>query len=77
MEWLILSSRYWWKLPIEPFVISLEKEYKKINEEELANQLDKNQEFLQNWKYPGYEHILNLIKKEEEQNKKRKKIDEN
>eukprot|EP00826_Nyctotherus_ovalis_P005535 TRINITY_DN11254_c0_g1_i1.p1 TRINITY_DN11254_c0_g1~~TRINITY_DN11254_c0_g1_i1.p1 ORF type:complete len:478 (-),score=90.38 TRINITY_DN11254_c0_g1_i1:138-1571(-) len=59
MHWLILSSRYWRKLPVEPFLISKQNPAAYFNElklvEEMREKLDKN------WKYEYYNEILDEL----------------
>jgi len=61
INWLILSDRYWWKLPLEYFEVSKENPIIKLNEVELANQMQKNLKDNTYWKYDYYNDILQDI----------------
>ena len=60
-NWLILSDRYWWNLPLEPFIITKDKPKANVNEIDLTNNIQKNQNESKVWKYKNYKEILNEI----------------
>eukprot|EP00826_Nyctotherus_ovalis_P008364 TRINITY_DN12163_c0_g3_i2.p1 TRINITY_DN12163_c0_g3~~TRINITY_DN12163_c0_g3_i2.p1 ORF type:complete len:479 (+),score=154.68 TRINITY_DN12163_c0_g3_i2:91-1527(+) len=77
LHWLILSSRYWHKLPIEPFIISKDNPKAKFTELKIAEEMEKKLE--KEWKYEHYDEILNgLLENEQNTGKssvKKRKID--
>jgi hypothetical protein len=60
VEWLLLSSRYWWRLPLDDFLVTPDKPYTSIDEEALVRK-DQTAPQLENWKYPLYASILKYI----------------
>lgn len=77
LQWLILSSRYWHKLPIEPFVISKDNPKAKMSELKIAEEMEKRLE--KEWKYEHYDEILQgLLENEQKVSRaavKKRKID--
>lgn len=61
VEWLVLSERYWWKLPLECFVVDKEKAVAKVNEVELAGAMQKKMMEGADWMYEFHSEVLKDI----------------
>jgi len=79
VDWLVLSSRYWRKLPLDPFILSKDLPKATINEFKLVEEMEGSLE--KKWKCEYYDEILKgLLENEQEINNnvtKRKKEDTN
>eukprot|EP00826_Nyctotherus_ovalis_P032476 TRINITY_DN2617_c0_g2_i3.p1 TRINITY_DN2617_c0_g2~~TRINITY_DN2617_c0_g2_i3.p1 ORF type:complete len:478 (+),score=109.89 TRINITY_DN2617_c0_g2_i3:887-2320(+) len=61
VEWLVLSERYWWKLPLDWFLVGKDKVVAKANEMELASAMQKKLQEGTYWMYEFHNEVLKGI----------------